>query len=58
MNAALLSRLGLWVISTVCGSFGVLCVIASFTDGRLGAHALVFLGTATAISLLALEESK
>jgi len=46
------------VISTVCGSFGVLCVIASFSNGRLGAHALVFLGTATAIRLLALQESK
>ena len=51
MNAALLSRLGLWVLSTVLGSFGVLFVIASFGNGRFGALAFVSLATATAISL-------
>ena len=55
MNAALLSRLGLWVLSTVLGSFGVLFVIASFGNGRFGALAFVSLATATAIRL-ALEK--
>jgi len=44
-----LLRMTLSVFSTMFGSLGVFSLYLSFLDPRLGAYALVFLGTATAI---------
>ena len=51
MNAALLSRLGLWVLSTTFGSVGIFCLHFSFTSPRVALPAILCLGTAEAITL-------
>jgi hypothetical protein len=52
-----LSRLGLWVIATVMGGCGVFCLIASFVKPPFAAYAIVYLGTATGITL-AVDEKR
>jgi hypothetical protein len=52
MNSALeLSRLMLRVIATTLGSFGFVCLIASFAAPRAALYAILCLGAASAITL-------
>jgi hypothetical protein len=48
--AILLLRSALWALSAVLGGIGVSCAIWSFAVPILGAHALVLLGSAIAIT--------
>ncbi len=52
MADILLSRMMMWVVSTVIGGFGMFCLIMSFSAPILAGHALVLLGAASAIELL------
>jgi hypothetical protein len=44
-----LMRTALSVMSATLGGFGIFCLAYSFSDPSLAAHALILLGTATAI---------
>jgi hypothetical protein len=49
MLEAMVLQMALSTCSTMFGSLGVFCTYFSFLHPALGAHAIVFLGTATAI---------
>jgi hypothetical protein len=49
MLDAMVLQIALSAFSTMFGSLGVFCTYFSFLQPSLGAQALVFLGTATAI---------
>jgi hypothetical protein len=49
MLDVMMLRSALSAFSTMFGSLGVFCTYCSFLQPALGAQALVFLGTATAI---------
>ena len=57
MDPLRLSQMVLWAIATVCGSFGILCLCASFVASRPALYAIFNLSIAAAITL-ALEEYK
>lgn len=53
MDLARVLRIGLHGVALVLGSFGVFCLYWSCMGVPVAAHALLFLGTATAIILAA-----
>ncbi len=52
MLGFLLSLLALRTLSTILGGYGIFFLIMSFDVPRLGAHAFLLLGAATAICFL------
>jgi hypothetical protein len=57
MGALQLSRMALRMLATVMGGFGIFCLHVSFIAPHSGLHAILFLGTATAITLALGEPS-
>jgi hypothetical protein len=49
MLNSVVSRTAAWVVSAVLGGYGVFCVYLSFYEPWVGLHALILLGTATAV---------